>query len=78
MTIVNYSFSSGESYTKRGALIELVRAVKEAMQYGWQPLGAPFYLDREYRSEHDADGRMTSVYEEVYCQAIVRYREPSQ
>lgn len=61
--VTHYSFASGEGATKRGALIELVREVKELMQHGWQPLGAPFYLEREYHR----DGSM-----DVFCQALVK------
>lgn len=64
--IDNYSIISGESYSKRGALIELVREVRALVEYGWQPLGAPFYLDHECHR----DGSM-----HVFCQAIVKSSE---
>lgn len=64
--IINYSIASSESFTKHGALAQLVSEVRQLMEHGWQPLGAPLYLGTETvkgRTDH------------VFCQAIVKTAE---
>lgn len=64
--IVDYSLAFGEGSTRREALIDLQQKVEERMKYGWQPLGAPFHVDREYHFGGSLD---------VYCQALAKTAE---
>lgn len=66
MIITDYSFATGESFSRRGAMVELVQEVRELMQHDWQPLGAPFFLERTHHG---------GVSLEVFCQVLVKTRE---
>lgn len=64
--ITNYSIVSGEELSVRGAWMKLIVEVREVMQHGWQPLGAPFYCGTE---------TIKGTTMHVFCQAVVKSNE---